>query len=55
MSRYNPVKGLGSWLIPDRYQEGGAPGYKAAGRAHIYNNTTIINAINYPHLQMLCL
>jgi hypothetical protein len=37
MSRYNPVKGLGSWLTPDLYQ-GGAPGYKAVGRAYIYDS-----------------
>ena len=46
--RYNPVKGLlGSWLTPDLYLEGGAPGYKAVGRAHIHNGTTI-NTINIP-------
>jgi hypothetical protein len=52
VSRYNPVKGLGSWLTPDLYRIGGAPGYKAVGRAHIYDSITI-NIINYPHVYML--
>jgi hypothetical protein len=48
MSRYIPVKGLvGSWLTPDRYQEGGALGYKVVGRAHIRDSITI-NTINLP-------
>jgi hypothetical protein len=47
MSRYNPVKGLGSWLTPDLYRIGGALGYKAVGRAHIYDRTTI-NTIKLP-------
>jgi hypothetical protein len=47
VSRYNPVKGLGSWLTPDLYRIGGAPGYKAVGRAHIYDRTTI-NTIKLP-------
>jgi hypothetical protein len=51
MSRYNPVKGLGSWLTPDLYRIGRAPGYKAVGRAHIYDSITTINTINLP----LCL
>jgi hypothetical protein len=55
MSRYNPVKGLGSWLTPDRYQEGGALWYKAVGRAHIHDSITIINSINYPYVHVLCL
>ena len=39
MSRYIPVKGLvGSWLTPDRYQEGGALGYKSMGRSHIHDS-----------------
>jgi hypothetical protein len=53
LSRYNPVKGLGSWLTPDLYRIGGAPGYKAVGRAHIYDSITTINTFNYPHVHML--
>jgi len=53
VSRYNPVKGLGSWLTPDLYRIGGAPGYKAVGRAHIYDSITIKKTINYPHVYML--
>ena len=53
MSRYNPVKGLGSWLTPDLYRIGGAPGYKAVGRAHIYDSITIKKTINYPHVYIL--
>jgi hypothetical protein len=48
VSRYNPVKGLGSWLTPDLYRIGGAPGYKAVGRAHIYDIITTINTIDLP-------
>ena len=51
VSRYNPVKELGSWLTPDLYRISGALGYKAVGRAHIYNSITTINTINLP----LCL
>jgi hypothetical protein len=53
VSRYNPVKGLGSWLTPDLYRIGRALGYKAVGRAHIYDKKTTINTINYPHVHML--
>jgi hypothetical protein len=48
MSRYNPVKGLGSWLTPDLSREGGALGYKDVGRAHIRDSITSINTINLP-------
>jgi len=51
VSRYNPVKGLGSWLTPDLYRIGGALGYKSTGRSRIYDSKTAINTINLP----LCL
>jgi hypothetical protein len=39
-------KGLvGSWLTPDLYQEGGAPGHKAMGRSHIYDSDITIQSI----------
>jgi hypothetical protein len=42
VSRFIPVKGLfGSWLTPDRYQEGGALEYKVMGRTQIYDSITI--------------
>jgi hypothetical protein len=48
---------VGSWLTPDRYQEGGASGYKAMGRSHLHDRSIkiIINTINYPHVHVLCL
>jgi hypothetical protein len=40
------LRGLvGSWLTPDRYQEGGALGYKAMGKTQIHDSS-IINTIN---------
>jgi hypothetical protein len=48
VSQNIPVKGLvGTWLTPDRYQEGGALGYKVVGRAHIHDSITI-NTISLP-------
>ena len=48
MSRFTPVKGLvGSWLTPDRYQEGGALRYKVMGRTQIHDSIAI-NTINLP-------
>src|SRR3984893_13243886 len=42
------LRGLvGSWLTPDRYQEGGALGYKVMGRTQIHDSITI-NTINLP-------
>ena len=42
------LRGLvGSWLTPDRYQQGGALGYKVVGRAHMHDSI-IINTINLP-------
>jgi hypothetical protein len=53
LSRFIHVKGLfGSWLTPDRYQEGGALGYKVVGTAHIHDSITI-NTINFT-LMFMC-
>jgi hypothetical protein len=46
-------KGLvGSWLTPDLYREGGAPGYKSVGRSHIRDR--IIIKYNQFTLMFLC-
>jgi hypothetical protein len=46
LSRYIPVKGLvGSWLTPDRYQEGGEPGYKVMGRTQIHDRSLQYNQL----------
>jgi len=47
MLRYIPAKGLVAGL-PLVCIKGGALGYKAVGRAHIYDKITTINTIDLP-------
>jgi hypothetical protein len=56
--RCHDISLLRGWLVaglPLACIKGGALGYKSMGRSHLYDSRTIINTINYPHVQVLYL